>query len=69
MGSRHRYETKNMCAKCYLDVAMGDVLAVGILEALKDGLEDMTDLFFPHVDSVRVRVQVRLSQLHHKVEL
>ena len=53
----------------YLDVTVGDVLAVGELEALKDGLEDVTDLFFPHVDAIRVRVQIGLGQLHHKVEL
>jgi hypothetical protein len=38
----------------YLDVSMGDIVAVCILEALKDGPEDMSDLLLSHVDAIGV---------------
>lgn len=53
----------------YLDISVSDIVVVSVLETLKDRLQDMTDFFFAHVDAIRVRVEIGLGQLHHKVEL
>lgn len=58
-----------LLSNTYLDVTVSDVLTMCILEALKDGLENMPDLLLAHVDPVGVGVEIRLSQLHNKVEL
>lgn len=55
------YHASSLLSNTYLDVTVGDVLTVCILETLKDGLEDMPDLLLAHVDPVGVRVEIRLS--------